>query len=295
MVKKMSIVKWLFALIVAAIIGFFGFVFKVNEGECAVVTRFGAVRAELTQAGMYLRLPWPFEDVRIQDARKRYLDSGYLETLTHDKKNVIMQTYAIWSIQDPLKYYTSVGDSALAETYLSDLITNAKNGIMGSYDLSTLVSMEEDNIKIGEIEETMLAEIQPHAAQQYGIQIHELRIKRVGLPATNVQSVFGQMQADRQKYIDQLLAEGERDAQIIRSESVAEAAAIVAQGRESAAAINAETEREVASIYAGAHSQDPQLYELLRMLAALENSVDENTVMIITTDTPPFDVLEEGN
>ena len=284
MVKKMSIVKWLFALIVAAIIGFFGFVFKVNEGECAVVTRFGAVRAELTQAGMYLRLPWPFEDVRIQDARKRYLDSGYLETLTHDKKNVIMQTYAIWSIQDPLKYYTSVGDSALAETYLSDLITNAKNGIMGSYDLSTLVSMEEDNIKIGEIEETMLAEIQPHAAQQYGIQIHELRIKRVGLPATNVQSVFGQMQA-----------EGERYAQIIRSESDAEAAAIVAQGRESAAAINAETEREVASIYAGAHSQDPQLYEFLRKLAALENSVDENTVMIITTDTPPFDVLEEGN
>ena len=244
---------------------------------------------------MYLRLPWPFEDVRIQDARKRYLDSGYLETLTHDKKNVIMQTYAIWSIQDPLKYYTSVGDSALAETYLSDLITNAKNGIMGSYDLSTLVSMEEDNIKIGEIEETMLAEIQPHAAQQYGIQIHELRIKRVGLPATNVQSVFGQMQADRQKYIDQLLAEGERDAQIIRSESDAEAAAIVAQGRESAAAINAETEREVAAIYAQAHSQDPQLYEFLRKLAALENSVDENTVMIITTDTPPFDVLEEGN
>lgn len=294
MIKRMSIIKWLFALIVAAIIGFFGFVFKVNEGECAVVTRFGAVRAELTQAGMYFRLPWPFEDVKIQDARKRYLDSGYLETLTHDKKNVIMQTYAIWSIQDPLKYYTSVGDSALAETYLSDLITNAKNGIMGNYDLSTLVSMEEDNIKIGEIEETMLAEIQPHASQQYGIEIHELRIKRVGLPATNVQSVFGQMQADRQKYIDQLLAEGERDAQIIRSESDAEVAAIVAQGRESAAAINAETEREVASIYANAHSQDPQLYEFLRKLAALENSVDENTVMIITTDTPPFDVLEEG-
>lgn len=295
MIKRMSIIKWLFALIVAAIIGFFGFVFKVNEGECAVVTRFGAVRAELTQAGMYFRLPWPFEDVKIQDARKRYLDSGYLETLTHDKKNVIMQTYAIWSIQDPLKYYTSVGDSALAETYLSDLITNAKNGIMGNYDLSTLVSMEEDNIKIGEIEETMLAEIQPHASQQYGIEIHELRIKRVGLPATNVQSVFGQMQADRQKYIDQLLAEGERDAQIIRSESDAEVAAIVAQGRESAAAINAETEREVASIYANAHSQDPQLYEFLRKLAALENSVDENTVMIITTDTPPFDVLEEGH
>ena len=290
-----SVIKWLFALIVVAIIGFFGFVFKVNEGECAVVTRFGAVRAEVTEAGMYLRLPWPFEDVQIQDARKRYLDSGYLETLTHDKKNVILQTYTIWSVADPLKYYTSVGDSALAETYLNDLITNAKNGTMGNYDLSTLVSLDEDNIKIGEIEEIMLSEVQPHALEQYGIQVHELRIKRVGLPATNVQSVFAQMQADRQKYIDQLLAEGERDAQIIISESDAEVAAIVAEGRESAAQINAETEREVASIYASAHSQDPELYAFLQKLAALENSVDENTVMIITMDDPPFDVLNQAD
>ena len=92
-------------------------------------------------------------------------------------------------------------------------------------------------------------------------------------------------------HLDQLLAEGERDAQIIMSESDAEVAAIVAEGREEAAAINAETEREVAEIYASAHSQDPELYEFLQKLAALENSVDEDTVMIITMDTPPFDVL----
>ena len=218
---------------------------------------------------------------------------GYkrMETLTHDKKNVIMQTYTIWSIADPLRYYTSVGDTALAETYLSDLVTSAKNGTMGNYDLSALVSLDEEDIKIDEIEAAMLQEVQSHALEQYGIQVHELRLKRVGLPATNVQSVFTQMQADRQKYIDQLLAEGERDAQIIMSESDAEVAAIVAEGREEAAAINAETEREVAEIYASAHSQDPELYEFLQKLAALENSVDEDTVMIITMDTPPFDVL----
>lgn len=285
------IIKWVFALIVVAIIGFFGFVFKVNEGECAVVTRFGAARAEITQAGMYLRLPWPFEDVSVYDARKQYLDSGYLETLTHDKKNVIMQTYAIWSIEDPLRYYTSVGDTALAEKYLGDLITNTKNGTMGSYELSDLVSMEKDNIKIGEIEGLMRAEVVAHAQEQYGIKVHDLRLKRLGLPATNVQSVFTQMQAERQKYIDQLLAEGERDAKIIMSESDAEVARIIAEGREQAAEINAETEREVAWIYAQAHAQDPELYKLLRKLTALEASVDENTVMIIRMDQPPFDVL----
>ena len=65
--KGSSVIKWLFALVVVLIIGFFGFVFKVNEGQCAVVTRFGAVRTQVTQAGMYLRLPWPFEDVQIPD------------------------------------------------------------------------------------------------------------------------------------------------------------------------------------------------------------------------------------
>ena len=292
--KTKGLIKWIFALIVVAIIGFFGFVFKVNEGQCAVVTRFGAARAEITQAGMYFRLPWPFENVTTYDARKQYMDSGYLETLTHDKKNVIMQTYAIWSIGDPLRYYTSVGSTALAEKYLGDLITNSKNGTMGTYDLSSLVSMEEDDIKIAEIEGLMLSEVSAHAWEQYGIQVHDLRIKRLGLPTTNVQSVFSQMQAERQKYIDQLLAEGERDAKIIKSQSDAEAARIIAEGREEAAGINAETEREVAQIYADAHTQDPELYKFLRKLAALEASVDENTVMIVEMDQAPFDVLSGG-
>lgn len=289
--KAKGLIKWIFALIVVAIIGFFGFIFKVNEGQCAVVTRFGAARAEITDAGMYFRLPWPFENVTVYDARKQYMDSGYLETLTHDKKNVIMQTYAIWSISDPLKYYTSVGNTALAEKYLGDLITNSKNGTMGTYDLSSLVSMKEDDIKIAEIEGLMLEEVDEHALEQYGIKVHDLRLKRLGLPTTNVQSVFTQMQAERQKYIDQLLAEGERDAKIIKSESDAEAAQIIAEGREQAAEINAETEREVAQIYADAHTQDPELYKFLRKLAALEASVDENTVMIIEMDQAPFDVL----
>ena len=289
--KAKGLIKWIFALIVAAIIGFFGFVFKVNEGNCAVVTRFGAARAEITEAGMYFRLPWPFENVTIYDARKQYMDSGYLETLTHDKKNVIMQTYAIWSISDPLKYYTSVGNTALAEKYLGDLITNSKNGTMGTYDLSSLVSMKEEDIKITEIEQLMLADVGEHAREQYGIEVHDLHLKRLGLPTTNVKSVFSQMQAERQKYIDQLLAEGERDAKIIKSESDAEAAQIIAEGREQAAQINAATEREVAQIYADAHTQDTELYSFLRKLAALEASVDENTVMIIEMDQAPFDVL----
>jgi len=77
-------------------------------------------------------------------------------------------------------------------------------------------------------------------------------------------------------------------------DGVTEAARIIAEGREEAAGINAETEREVAQIYADAHTQDPELYKFLRKLAALEASVDENTVMIVEMDQAPFDVLSGG-
>ena len=138
---------------------------------------------------------------------------------------------------------------------------------MGNYDLSALVSLDEEDIKIDEIEAAMLQEVQSHALEQYGIQVHELRLKRVGLPATNVQSVFTQMQADRQKYIDQLAGGGERTPDHYERVGCG-GGRHRAEGREEAAAINAETEREVAEIYASAHSQDPELYEFLQKLAA---------------------------
>ena len=88
--KKIGIFKWLVALVLIVVLGYFGFTAEVREGECAVITRFGAPRAEITEAGLYLRLPWPFEDIAKYDARRQYLESNYLETLTRDKRNIIL-------------------------------------------------------------------------------------------------------------------------------------------------------------------------------------------------------------
>ena len=289
--NKNSIVKWIFAATILVIVVAFGFMFIVSEGEYAIVTRFGASRAEITNSGVYFKLPWPFEQVNKIDARKQYMDTGYVETLTRDKKNIILQTYIVWNVEDPLKYYMSLGDKTTAEKYLGDLMANVKNNIMGNYDLSAVVSLEADDIKIDEIEEGLMAGIGSHAKEQYGINIDRVSLKRLGLPETNILSVYEQMKSDRQKYIDKLIAEGTRDANIITSNADVEAARIVAQGREEAANIDAETERLVSEIYANAHKQDPELYKFLRELVSIENSVDENTTLVLRIDEPPFDVL----
>ena len=222
--KIKKIYKWIFALILAVIIVVFGFTFTVKEGSCAIVSRFGEVRAIYMDSGLHFKLPYPFENVYTYDTRSQYMDSGYTETLTNDKKNVILQTYLVWHIEDPRKFYNSVGDNDKAEKYLNDLTANVKNGVMGNYELSALVSTDLENIKIDEISEKIEKSVSVNALKDYGIKIEKIKIKRLALPTNNIESVFEQMIADREKQVTKLLSEGERDAAIIMSEANAKAA-----------------------------------------------------------------------
>ena len=283
---------WGFTALVAVIIAAFGFTFTVREGTGAMVSRFGEIRSVYREAGLRFKLPWPFEQIITYDTRSQYLDSGYTETLTNDKKNVILQTYVIWHIEDLKKYHMSIGSTGVATDYLNDLVANAKNGVMGGYTLSNLVSTTGGDLRVDEISGKIEAEVRSKALDGYGIAVESLRIKRLALPDANVQSVLEQMTADRQKFANELLAEGQRDASIITSEANAEAAKIIADGKLKAAEINAETERQVAAIYREAYEDNADLFIFLKKLMALENSVNENTVVILPAEGSPFDILE---
>jgi regulator of protease activity HflC (stomatin/prohibitin superfamily) len=157
------------------------------------------------ESGLHFKLPYPFEAVYTYDTRSQYMDSGYTETLTNDKKNVILQTYLVWHIEDPMKFYTSVGDNEKAEKYLNDLTANVKNGVMGNYELSALVSTDLENIKIEEISKSIEKSVAENALKDYGIRVEKVKINRLALPTNNIESVFEQMIADREKQVTKLL------------------------------------------------------------------------------------------
>lgn len=288
-------IKWASAVLLVVIIFVYGFSFTVREGSYAIVSRFGNVRKTCTDAGFYLKLPAPFEKVIVFDAKSQYMDSGYTETLTNDKKNIILQTYVIWHVDDPLKFYRSVGDVSNAATYLNDLTSNVKNGVMGSYELSALVSTDLDNIRISEITQEMKERIAEKALSDYGIAVEDVRIKRIALPDDNLQSVLDQMVADREKQVTKLLSEGRRDAAKITAEADAKAAQIVADGKKEAAKINAETEKKIAAIYGEAYDANAELFVYLKKLIALENAVSADTVIIMNAEDSAFDILESGH
>jgi membrane protease subunit HflC len=289
-----KIYKLLFVLIFIVIVVAAGFTFTVKEGFSGIISRFGKIVNVYDEAGLHFKLPWPVDKIITYDTRNQYMDSGYNETLTNDKINVILQTYIVWRIGDIKKFHTSIGDYNAAQRHLNDLAATAKNSVLGNYELSSLVSTNIEEIKIDEICGAIEEKTAQSALANYGIEIHALKIKRLALPDANITSVFNQMIADRQKYVSQYIAEGERDSAIIKAEADARAAEIFAQGKLEASEIDAETERAVARIYGEAYDRNSRLFIYLKKLIALENSVNSDTAVIMRANESPFDIITES-
>jgi membrane protease subunit HflC len=286
-----KIYKVLFVLIFIVIVVAAGFIFTVKEGYGAIISRFGKIINVHNEAGLYFKLPWPVDKVITYDTRNQYMDSGYNETLTNDKINIILQTYIVWRITDIQKFHTSIGNYSAVQRHLNDLAATAKNSVLGNYRLSSLVSTNIEEIKIDEICRAIEEKTAQPALANYGVEIQALKIKRLALPEANVKSVFDQMIADRQKYVSQFIAEGERDAAIIVGEADARAAEIFAQGKLEASQIDAETERMIARIYGEAYDRNSRLFVFLKKLLALENSVNTDTTIIMRANESPFDII----
>jgi len=286
-----KVFKYLYVFIFIVLVLAAGFTFTVREGTAAIVSRFGRIVAVYTDAGLRFRLPWPVDRIITYDTRNQYMDSGYNETMTNDKINIILQTYLVWNIRDAQRFHISVGDYAAAQRHLNGIVANTKNGVLGNFTLSNLVSTDPDDIMLDEIRKAIEEQVAESALHNFGIAVETLRFRRLALPYANVLSVFEQMTADRQRYVSRYLTEGERDAAIIISEAEAQAAEIIAQGRLEASLIEAETERRVAEIFAEAYTRNPQLFTFLKNIIALENSINPDTVIIMRASESPFGVL----
>ena len=286
-----TIAKYVTAIAVAVILLWFGFTCQVREGTCAVILRFGAVREQISDAGLYFKLPWPFETVVKYDDRLQYLESKKLETTTKDKRNIILQSYVVWEIEDPLLYHNSVGVSGSVQGYINDQVFSATNSTLGGYDLTALVSLESEQIRLDEIQHEIFTRVRDNCLKSYGIKVSDVSILRLSLPDTNLESVFEQMRADRQKDIDIIMADAYLEANKITTEADKEAAQIESQGVIDAAAIKAKTEKEVAAIYAKAQSANIELYKFLTNLDSVVNSINDSTVLVVKADEYPFNIL----
>lgn len=269
------------------------FSYTLDEGFQAVVTRFGEPVQVEAAAGLHFKWPWPVDRVYELDCRKKVYNTRFTQTLTKDKKSIILLTYIVWRVERPLLFLQSVGNSLNAEEKIEGLVTSAKNNVLGNYELNNLVSTEPERLKLDEIERRILEASGAKALESFGIEIVSLGIKRLAYPENNVQSVFNQMQAERGQYAAKYRAEGRMEASIILSETDVEIAKINAEAVRRSAEIKGDADRQAAEIYAAAHRQGREFYRFNRSLEALEAIVNNNAVFVLRSDQAPFNVLSE--
>jgi membrane protease subunit HflC len=268
--------------------------FVVRENQNAVHTRFGKPVRTIQDAGLYWRLPWPIDDVITLDTRLEFYDIRLSETLTRDKRNVIIPVYIAWQVVDPLRFTLKAGGRENARAQLESLVTSARNAALANYDFQQLVSSEPGEVKIPEIESQIQAEVSEAARSALGIAVPQVGIKRIALPEANTAYVFERMRAERAQFAARFRAEGQREADRIRAEADAERIRVLAEAEQYAEETRGRAEADAARIYARAHLRDPQLYQFLRGLETLEKSAGQNSTLILRTDVPPFDMLKQA-
>lgn len=282
------------------IFGFMLFTFQVREGEVAIKTRFGkavlydgddGVTADI-QPGLRFRLPWPVHDVHKFD--KRIQSSEWLleETGTKDAQPILIKVFVTWKINDALKFLDKFsGDKAKADVVLQGRVRSAQNAVIGKYAFNNLVSTNEEELKLDDIEEEMKIRV-AEASKDNGIEIIMVGIKRLGIPESVTGAVFERMKAERQAEIKKIEAEGERQAKTIRAEADFEANKVLAQARAEAIKISGEAEAQAAKYYE-VLKQNPELANFLFNRKALEGLLKENSTLILDPNTPPFNLLTQ--
>lgn len=266
-------------IIVIAVILLLMVTFTVNETEQAVVLQFGKPVRTVTDAGLHFKAPWPVQSVKYFEKRVLNYDSAPTEILTRDKKNLVLDNYAKWRIINPLRFMITVHDLNGAQARLDDIIYSKLRVSLGLHELDEIVTT-----KRAELMQTVTLS-SDSAANDYGIQILDVRIKRADLPEQNERSVYERMRAERNRIANRYRSEGEEEAIKIRAITDSLKVIIMADAYKEAQITRGAGEAKAIEIYARAYNMDVGFYEFYRTLEAYKKIIDTATVLILPPDT----------
>lgn len=258
-------------------------IFTVDQRQYAIIFQLGEVKEVITEPGLNFKFPL-IQNVRYFDRRILTLDSNEPERfITSEKKNVLVDSFVKWRIVDPKLYYISVGgDEARARTRLSQTVNAGLREEFGKRTVHDVVSGERDKIM-----EDMRAKADQDA-RKIGVQIVDVRIKRVDLPTEVSESVYRRMEAERKRVANELRSQGSAEAEKIRADADKQREVIVAEAYRDAQKIKGDGDARAAAIYAQAFNQNVEFYAFYRSLEAYRNSFRSKGDIIVVEPNSDF-------
>ena len=280
--KRISIVFFGLAVLIV-----FTTMIVVDETEQVVILQFGKPVRTIKDPGLNFKLPAPFQISSSFEKRLLEYDVPPEEILSRDKKSLIIDNYVRWRITDPLLFLQTVRAVPTAKTRLDDIVYSELRQELGTHDMVEIITETRelimDKVTIASNEET----------SKYGIEVIDVRIRRVDLPRENEASIYARMEAERKRQANKFRSEGEEEAQKIRAATDRDKTVIMAEAYKKAQIIRGEGEAEALDIYASSFSKDTEFYEFLRTLETYEKVIDKKTTLVLPGDSKLFKMLTQ--
>ena len=259
-------------------------IFIVDEREVAIKFQLGEIVRSDFGPGLHFKAPWPVNNVRKFDRRVLTLDTPPERFLTGEKKNVTVDFFVKWRIQDPATYYTSFqGDERRAALRLLQIV---KNGLQLEFDNRTIRQVVSD--ERSEMMHDLTAKGNREVAQ-FGIEIVDVRVKQIELPDDVRNSVFERMRAERERIAKELRAQGQETAKGIQAVAERDRTVLLAEASRDAEVTRGEGDARATEIYANAYGQNQEFFEFYRSMNAYRASLaSQQDVLVLEPDSEFF-------
>ena len=284
---KTNVANLLIAAVLALIVLSLS-IFVVDQRQNAIVFQLGEVVSVKTAPGLYFKIPL-VQNVRIFDSRILTLDTGEPERfITAEKKNVMVDSFVKWRIIDVKQYYISVGgDDERANTRLRQTVNSSMREEFGKRTIHEVVSGEREQIM------TVLRNKTDADARKIGVQVLDVRLKRVDFPSEISDSVYRRMDAERKRVANELRASGAADAEKIKADADKQREVILAEAYRTAQNTKGEGDAKASSIYAASFGRNAEFYSFYRSLEAYKQSFkNKSDVMVVDPSSAFFKYLK---
>ena len=274
--------KIILPIIVVIAATIFFSVFIVKEINQAIVLQFGDPKRIILKPGINFKIPF-IQNVVFLDKRILNLDNPPEEIIASDQKRLIVDAFARFQIVDPLKFYISVGNERVARSRLSTIVNSRLRSVLGQQELQTLLSKDRTT------QMSLIQEGVNNEAENFGIKIVDVRIKRADLPQANSDAIFRRMQTEREREAKEFRAKGAEMAVTITSTADKEVTVLLAEAQKQSEIMKGEGDGERNKIFADAFGQDPEFFAFYRSMQAYGKAFNAGeTSMILSPDSEFF-------
>ena len=258
--------------------------FVVNERNYAVVFALGEIKEVISEPGLYFKLPPPFQNVQTFDKRVLTIDAADVERVqTSEKKNLLIDSFVKWRISDPRTYYVTFGgNERAAQERLSALMRDALNASINRRTVNDVTSKERDKI-MQEIRTNTMAQ-----AKLLGVEVLDVRLKRVDFAPEISESVYRRMEAERKRVANEQRSIGAADGEKIRADADRQREVILAEAYRKAQKTMGEGDAKASAIYAQAFGQDREFYKFYKSLEAYRASFANKSDVMVVDPTSDF-------